>query len=295
MGTALDTFMSYLRIPLLASSGIAALCSGLLYFKQNELIYPRAFPPDARTNVPRPPQFGLTDYEELLIPTPDGESLSAFYLRPNRQHARNVTILMFHGNAGNIGYRLPIAKILVNDLRCNVLMLQYRGYGLSTGNPNEKGLMIDAQTGLDYIRQRSELRGTQVVIYGQSIGGAVAIGLASRNQKQGDIAGVVLENTFTSIRKLIPSAFPPARFLAPLCHQIWPSEETLPTITSIPFLFLSGLKDEIVPASHMARLYKICKAPKVWRELPNGSHNDTVAEPGYFQYIDDFLGKFVTA
>lgn len=171
----------------------------------SELIYPRAFPLDARTNVPRPPQFGLTDYEELLIPTPDGESLSAFYLRPNRQHARNVTILMFHGNAGNIGYRLPIAKILVNDLRCNVLMLQYRGYGLSTGNPNEKGLMIDAQTGLDYIRQRSELRGTQVVIYGQSIGGAVAIGLASRNQKQGDIAGVVLENTFTSIRKLIPS------------------------------------------------------------------------------------------
>jgi fermentation-respiration switch protein FrsA (DUF1100 family) len=84
-------------------------------------------------------------------------------------------------------------------------MLQYRGYGLSTGNPNEKGLMIDAQTGLDYIRERPELRGTKIVIYGQSIGGAVSIGLASRNQKQQDIAGVVLENTFTSIRKLIPS------------------------------------------------------------------------------------------
>jgi fermentation-respiration switch protein FrsA (DUF1100 family) len=141
----------------------------------------------------------------LFIPTPDGESLSAFYIRANKQHARNVTILMFHGNAGNIGYRLPIAKVLVNDLRCNVLMLQYRGYGLSTGNPNEKGLMIDAQTGLDYIRERPELRGTKIVIYGQSIGGAVSIGLASRNQKQQDIAGVVLENTFTSIRKLIPS------------------------------------------------------------------------------------------
>ncbi|KAJ4344019.1 bem46 protein, variant [Ascochyta clinopodiicola] len=205
MGTALDTLMSYLRIPLLASSGIAALCSGLLYFKQNELIYPRAFPPDARTNVPRPSQFGLTDYEELFIPTPDGESLSAFYIRPNKQHARNVTVLMFHGNAGNIGYRLPIAKVLTNELRCNVLMLQYRGYGLSSGNPNEKGLMIDAQTGLDYIRNRSELQGTQIVVYGQSIGGAVAIALASRNQKQGDVAGVVLENTFTSIRKLIPS------------------------------------------------------------------------------------------
>lgn len=171
----------------------------------SEIIYPRNFPPDARTNVPRPSQFGITDYEELMIPTPDGESLSAFYLRANKQHARNVTILMFHGNAGNIGYRIPIGKILESDIGCNVLMLQYRGYGFSTGTPNEKGLMIDAQTGLDYIRQRSELRGSRIVLYGQSIGGAVAIALAARNLKQDDISGIILENTFLSIRKLIPA------------------------------------------------------------------------------------------
>jgi fermentation-respiration switch protein FrsA (DUF1100 family) len=170
----------------------------------SEIIYPRNFPPDARTNVPRPSQFGIAHFEELFIPTPDGESLSAFFIRANKQHARNVTVLMFHGNAGNIGYRLPIAKILENELRCNVLMLQYRGYGLSSGNPNEKGLMIDAQTGLDYIRQRQELRNTKIVVYGQSIGGAVSIGLVARNQKHGDIAGIVLENTFTSLKKLIP-------------------------------------------------------------------------------------------
>ncbi|KAL6708667.1 bem46 protein, variant [Coniothyrium glycines] len=293
MASALETVMSYLRLPLLASSGVAAVLSGLLYFKQNEIIYPRSFPPDARTVVPRPSQFGITDAEELFIPTPDGESLSAFFIRANKQHARNVTILMFHGNAGNIGYRLPIAKILESELRCNVLMLQYRGYGLSSGTPNEKGLLIDAQTGLDYIRHRAELRGTKLVIYGQSIGGAVAIGLAAKNQEQGDIAGIVLENTFTSIRKLIPTAFPPARFLAPLCHQLWPSEDNLPLITSIPILFLSGLKDEIIPPTHMSRLYQVCKSPKVWKELPNGSHNDTVAEPGYFQYIEDFLSEFV--
>jgi fermentation-respiration switch protein FrsA (DUF1100 family) len=219
MAAALNTFMSYLKLPLLASSGIAAVLSGLLYFKQkcvrhqsfvtpanrhSEIIYPRSFPPDARTNIPRPSQFGLTDFEELFIPTPDGESLSAFFLRADKQRSRNATILMFHGNAGNIGYRLPIAKILVNDLHCNVLMLQYRGYGLSSGNPNEKGLMIDAQTGLDYIRQRQELRNTKIVVYGQSIGGAVSIGLVARNQKYGDVAGVVLENTFLSLKKLIP-------------------------------------------------------------------------------------------
>jgi len=257
----------------------------------------------------RPSQFGITDFEELFIPTPDGESLSAFLIRANKQHARNVTVLMFHGNAGNIGYRLPIAKILENELRCNILMLQYRGYGLSSGNPNEKGLMIDAQTGLDYIRQRHELRNTRIVVYGQSIGGAVAVGLVARNQKHGDIAGIVLENTFTSLKKLIPrsvvingyrkhpltpsSAFPPARFLAPLCHQIWPTEATLPKITGVPILFLSGLKDEIIPPSHMKRLFEVCAAPKVWKELPNGDHNSSVAEPHYFQYIEDFLREYI--
>jgi fermentation-respiration switch protein FrsA (DUF1100 family) len=154
---------------------------------------------------------------------------------------------MFHGNAGNIGYRLPIAKILSEEMGCNVLMLQYRGYGRSTGTPNEKGLTIDAQTGLDYIRQRSELKHTKIVIYGQSLGGAVGIGLAAKNQAEGDIVAMILENTFISIRKLIPSAFPPARFLAPLCHQVWPAEDILPQLRDIPILFLSGLQDEIVP------------------------------------------------
>jgi len=166
---------------------------------RSEIIYPRSLPPDARTNVPRPPQFGINHFEELMIPTPDGESLSAFLIRPaNDQFARKITILMFHGNAGNIGHRVPIAKILADEIGCNVLMLQYRGYGLSTGTPNEKGLTIDAQTGLDYIRQRAELRDNKIVIYGQSLGGAVGIALAAKNQNEGDIAGLILENTAPS-------------------------------------------------------------------------------------------------
>ncbi|KAK5009081.1 bem46 protein, variant, partial [Cryomyces antarcticus] len=250
----------------------------------SELIYPRNIPIGARTEVPRPSEFGLSDFEDLTIPTPDGESLSAFLIRPsNKQFARNITVLMFHGNAGNIGHRIPIARALEGNSGCNVLMLQYRGYGLSTGTPDEKGLTIDAQTGLDYIRQRAELRGTKILVYGQSLGGAVSIRLVAKNQAQGDIAGMILENTFLSIRKLIPSAFPPAKYLAPLCHQLWPSEEVLPQITKVPVLFLSGLRDEIVPPTHMKQLYDVCRAePKIWKELPNGSHNDTVAEPGYF-------------
>lgn len=288
--------VQFLRLPVLASSGLAVVASGLLYFKQNELIYPRNVPVDARTNVPNPRQFGITDYEDLQIPTPDGESLHALFIRPsNKRLARDVTVLMFHGNAGNIGHRIPIAKIMQEVVGCNVLMLEYRGYGLSTGVPDETGLKVDAQTGLDYIRQRAETMHTKIVIYGQSLGGAVAINLVADNQENGDIAGLILENTFLSIRKLIPTVFPPARYLARLCHQHWTSEEVLPKITDVPILFLSGLKDELVPPSNMTQLYAICNSNrKIWRTLPNGGHNDSVAEPGYFEHILEFITEEVT-
>ncbi|THY10297.1 alpha/beta hydrolase BEM46/Esterase/lipase/thioesterase [Aureobasidium pullulans] len=284
----------YLRVPIMFASGLGAVVSSGLYYYQNELIYPRNIPANARTDVPRPAQLGL-DAEELSLPTPDGETLSAFLIKPgNVSKAKSVTFIMFHGNAGNIGHRLPIAKILANEFHCNVLMLEYRGYGLSTGNPDEKGIAKDSQTGLDFIRGRGDLKNTKIVIYGQSLGGAVGIDLAVKNKDHGDIAGVILENTFLSIKKMIPSVIPAAKYLTPLCHQVWPSEEMLPGITNIPILFLSGLQDEIVPPSHMKRLFDICRSePKIWKEFPYGDHNNTVTEAGYFHYVQEFLDKYI--
>ena len=205
-------------------------------------------PPNARTEVPRPTQFGIKDFEELVIPTDDGEKLSAFYIRGPRGGTNSkVTVLMFHGNAGNIGHRLPIARMIINYTGCNVFMLEYRGYGLSTGEADESGLHIDAQTALDYLRNRHETSSHKLVLYGQSLGGAVAIRLAAKNQDEGDIVGLVLENTFLSMRKLIPSVIPMAKYVTLLCHQVWPSDTLIPQITKMPILFLSGLQDEIIP------------------------------------------------
>jgi fermentation-respiration switch protein FrsA (DUF1100 family) len=223
-----NSAVQFLRLPMIASSGLAVVASGLLYFKQkfvyvctiafdlfhcpsksnflcSELIYPRNIPADARTNVPKPRQFGIEDYEELQLRTPDGESLHGYFIRaPFKRSNQNLTVLMFHGNAGNVGHRIPIAKVLQDFLGCHVLMVEYRGYGLSTGVPDEAGLKIDAQTALDHLRQRAETSRSQIIVYGQSLGGAVAINLVAANEDKGDIAGLVLENTFLSIRKLIP-------------------------------------------------------------------------------------------
>jgi fermentation-respiration switch protein FrsA (DUF1100 family) len=139
-----------------------------------------------------------------MIPTPDGEKLSAFYIRaPSRR--KNITVLMFHGNAGNIGHRVPIARMFVQRMGCNVFMLEYRGYGLSTGSPDETGLMIDAQTAFNYLRKRAETRDHDIVVFGQSLGGAVSVQLVAKNQNDSRLVGLVLENTFLSMRKLIPS------------------------------------------------------------------------------------------
>jgi fermentation-respiration switch protein FrsA (DUF1100 family) len=262
----MSALWGWVRYPFYAGSSLFGLGSAALYYYQkytmplpknalngtnttsSEIIYPRNIPPGARTDVPRPSQYGIEDHEELSIPTPDGETLSAFLLRPaNKSQARPVTILAFHGNAGNIGHRLPIGRVLTNDVNCTVLMLEYRGYGLSTGTPNEEGLVIDAQTGLDYIRSRDDLKNNKVVVFGQSIGGAVAIDLVSKNQEAGDVKGLILENTFLSIAKMIPNAVPVAKWLTPFCHEYWRSEEMMPKITKVPVLFLSGLQDEIVP------------------------------------------------
>jgi fermentation-respiration switch protein FrsA (DUF1100 family) len=155
--------------------------------------------------VPKPSNFGIPDYDDLRIPTPDGESLHAYFIRPsNKRTAKNITVLMFHGNAGNIGHRVPIARMLEETIGCNVLMLEYRGYGLSTGTPNEHGLNIDAQAGLDWIRQNDATENNSIIVFGQSLGGAVAINLVVQNHRTGDIVGLILENTFLSIRKMIP-------------------------------------------------------------------------------------------
>ena len=302
--STVNSVLSYLRIPLLASSGLAAIGSSLLYFRQNSIIYPSGLL-NSRTEVPEPSQFNIQDASSIYLPTPDGETLHAYYLRPPKAQLRkNITILTFHGNAGNIGHRLPISKVLSESLGCHVFMLEYRGYGLSTGSPDENGLNIDAQTALDYVRNHSEMSKTKVVIYGQSLGGAVSIRLLANNlektvgspRNEQRIAGVILENTFLSIRKLIPAVLPPARYISLLCHQRWSSDETLQSIPANgpPILFLSGLKDEIVPPTMMKTLYEVCRVKrKTWKEFENGDHNSTVAEPGYFDAIWDFLVKEV--
>ncbi|KAG2034759.1 alpha/beta-hydrolase [Suillus americanus] len=313
-------------------AGVATLGCGLLYYGQNYLIYPSAFPPGSRTEVPVPKDFGL-EYEDLPLVTEDGFTLRCYLLMQRTEisnsHAARIdyadqqtheefastrpTVLMFHGNGGNHGHRIPLAKVFYVKMRCNVLMLSYRGYGHSEGSPSESGetpcIRIDAQTALNYLASHPYLKNTSVILYGQSIGGAVAIDLASRNSSK--IAALILENTFTNLPRLVPKALPLLGPLSFLCHQKWDSASKIPLIPrSMPILMLSGVRDEVVPREHMQELWQIASRRQGTKssstgnksdisevgngksrflEFEGGHHNDTCVQQGYWTAVTDFV------
>lgn len=265
MASFIPSIEAFAKGTLATTVGLSTIGFGLLYYGQGYLIYPSAFPPGSRTEVAKPTEFGMPNYEDLRLTTSDNVKLQCYLMRQKRITDDSTlndssydsedafsetrpTVLMFHGNAGNHGHRIPLAKVFYAKLRCNVLMMAYRGYGLSEGTPSEKGLCLDAQAALDFIKSDSYLSKTPLILYGQSIGGAVTIDLASRNPDS--ITALILENTFLSLPSLIPHALPILSPFSFLCHQKWDSASKISLIpASTPMLLLSGLQDEIVPAA----------------------------------------------
>lgn len=202
--------MSVVGVLLRLAAGTVALgavaLGSLLYTQQRALIYCASLPEDSRIVVETPDLYDMP-YTEQTLETPDGERLRSYVMRQPKAGER-PTIIMFHANAGNMGHRLPIAAVFFRRLGCNVAMLSYRGYGLSSGTPSESGLRIDAQAMLDFVRADEALARTKVLLYGQSIGGAVAIDLAARRPAHVD--GLIVENTFLSLPLLVPHLLPGA-------------------------------------------------------------------------------------
>ncbi|GEM12498.1 alpha/beta hydrolase fold-1 domain containing protein [Rhodotorula toruloides] len=262
-----------------------------LYLFQTRLIYPANLPSGSREHVPRPQVFGM-EGEEVDLQSADGVKVKAFVILARDKAEERPTVLLLHANAGNVGHRLPIAKVFWQKMRCNVVMLSYRGYGHSEGSPSEKGIKLDAQTCLDYLKSRPDLEKTDVWLYGQSIGGAVAVWLASQNAER--VRGLIVENTFLSLPKLIPHLLPFLRpFLPLLLTEIWPSEHSITLLPrSFPVLFLAGKKDELVVPGQMKGLWELCGSEsKEWSEYEEGTHNDTCAQPHYFADIASFISK----
>jgi len=267
-----------------------------LYGFQDALLYQPNEPDTSRTIVQTPEIFHMP-YETITIETCDNEKLHGFLIKQMNRTNECETLIFFHGNAGNIGHRLQNAHLLYRTCNINLLLFDYRGYGKSTGSPSENGLYTDALAVYEYVRKRTDLNQEKIFLFGRSLGGAVALHLAShlaQTNATPPLHSVIVENTFTSIPDMAKRLF--QVFVLDYVPN-WCYKNVYPSITKIrhikvPVLFLSGGQDELVPAAMMEKLHEECKSQnKQLVIFPDGQHNTTWLAHNYTSEIRKFLAE----
>jgi hypothetical protein len=231
-----------------------------------------------------PERLGLNAEEVQLVPEPGVQLHAWFFPHP----APLATLLFCHGNAGNVSHRLENAYHLVNT-GFQVLLFDYRGYGHSTGQPSEDGLYRDASAAWEHLIGRPDTPGAPRLIFGRSLGGAVAIELATHAEAN----GLIIESTFTSIHTL-------ARLFFPLPLPELPVKyDSLAKIGRIamPLLAIHGDRDELIPFTDGRALFEAAPQPKTWFPIAGAGHNDTYRRGGqaYFRRLAAFAAELQAA
>jgi uncharacterized protein len=229
-----------------------------------------------------PAELGIR-YTSIRIDTPDGEQLTAWQLEPAQPIA---DVVYFHGNGGNLSVWLPVlAGLHAKGLR--VLAADYRGYGLSSGLPSERGLYRDAEAVIRYAASHRERSATRrpLIVWGRSLGGPVAA--ASTRVVPPD--GLILESTFADKAAVVRTQ-PLLRVLNVLSGYRFSTVEPLEG-SSTRVLVIHGTHDSVIPLSLGRDLYERLRAPKQFLEIPGTDHNDLIApdqEP-YWTRVRQFV------
>ena len=183
-------------------------------------------------------------------------------------------------------------------MRANVFMVEYRGFGKSEGTPSEQGLKLDAEAALAYLYRRNDINSHNIFLFGRSLGGSVVLHLYNQlyqmNPNRYICSGIILENTFTSIDDMIDLSFSYLKYFKWLNRNKWRNIDIIDKLPQrLPVLFLSGCKDEFVPAKMMKQLYERCSSElKQYVEFAEGNHNETWMQPEYNETIHHFLEQF---
>jgi hypothetical protein len=260
---------------LLRLLALLTVLSVLLLIFEKHLIY---FP--TSTHDVTPSALGLP-HEEMEARAEDGVGVHGWLLSGKESR---LTVLLSHGNAGNISHRLDRAMLLQRQVPVDVLLFDYRGYGRSEGRPDEEGTYRDARAAYRWLRDRGHPPG-RIVLFGESLGSAVALQLALEVETR----GLVLESPFTSVPDMARAVYP---FL-----PLWPFVRTrydnlakAPRL-KVPLLVLHGDCDEVVPFIQGRRVFDAAPEPKRFFAIPGAGHNDTYVTGGdaYWRALREFL------
>jgi fermentation-respiration switch protein FrsA (DUF1100 family) len=244
------------------------------YLEKHSIFYPSSF-----IEV-KPDRMGLP-YEDLMITTEDGVRINGWLIKTAKAKS---TLLFFHGNAGNIGDRLTKLRFF-HDAGIQVLIVDYRGYGKSEGVPTEQGVYKDGRAAFDYLKDRADLKGIPVVVYGGSLGGAVAVDLATHRP----VEGLIIDSSFPSAPAMSRLMYPmiPTFFLAVKFDSLHKVKDL-----TMPKLFMHSKDDRVIPLRLGHQLFDAAPQPKEFVELVGG-HNDAHIECKelFLGSIQSFLKK----
>jgi len=267
------TLISLLSI----AASIYVLLALVLYLLQGKMVFLSGLPGRALTASPG--DMGL-DYEDVSLTTSDGERLHGWYVPATN---RRGVVLFFHGNAGNISHRLDSIGIF-HQLGLDTLIIDYRGYGQSTGKTTEQGTYLDAQAAWGYLADERGIPADRIIVFGRSLGGAIGAWLGAKRTP----AAVIIESSFTSgvdmARRLYP--FLPVRLITRLRYPVAEYASRL----ECPVLVVHSRNDEIIPFEMGQSIYAAVNQRKSFLEL-RGDHNNGIfiSRLDYIAGLDGFI------
>jgi uncharacterized protein len=248
-------------ITLLVVAAVLAALLGLLWLFQRRLLY---FP----TPGPVPPAASvLPRAEDVAFETADGLRLTGWFVPAAGGGAARPAVVVCNGNGGDRSMRAPLAAAL-SRMGLAVLLFDYRGYGGNPGHPTEEGLAADARAALGYLAGRPEVDPERVIYFGESLGAAVGLRLATERPP----AALVLRSPFASLAEVGRRHYPVLPVSLLLRDRY--DSAALAGRLEAPLLVVAGGRDQIIPASHSRRLFDAAPQPKRLVVLDGADHND---------------------
>jgi len=259
---------------------IAVWTLALMAFEEQFIYFPSVYPEGLYNALD--PSVGVID---CWFTTADSVKLHGWYVRAPDPIG---TLLLSHGNAGNISHRLDLMRQLHRS-GFNVFMYDYRGYGRSEGFPTEEGIYLDGRAAYDYAATLPGVDSLRIILFGTSLGGAVSVDVATDRSP----GGLILEATFSSGKELGQELYPflPIKLFM---KSEFNSVEKIRSIT-VPILVIHGSDDSIVPLKLARRLFDAANEPKEFYEIAGADHNDTymVGRAEYFNKISGFARRLL--
>ncbi len=233
-----------------------------------------------------PDRMGL-HHESIFFDAADGTKLHGWFFPLS---GKSPVILFCHGNAGNISHRLHnIQELLKKGFQ--VFIFDYRGFGKSNGSPSREGVYLDGLAAYDYLRNRLGIPPNRIILFGRSLGAAVATEIAAKRK----VNRLILESAFTST-KAMARTMPLFALLSPFLPAHYNNLKKIEHIT-IPKLIIHGNRDEIIPFTMGEQLFEAGPEPKAFYAIEGAGHNDTWVIGGkkYFETLKQFIRNDCTS